>query len=217
VRDDSLSTDKCIDPAAWPTGSTSLSVISPVPGLCAHPRRSARQRNQVQVDRRPYRSGRSGTPPSTRPSRGRGSRLIADSGRGAARRDRPRFCGGHLCAAHEKPLTSPSWPGSGLGGRRARLGGSDRVRAGQAAVAGGPHAAWPRVSHPWSRCQPSGRWRVMCPQTDRAVRVATSIRSRRRVAPRALALARLAGRRRRAAGCRRWRRRSTRPRWRGTR
>ena len=59
--------------------------------------------------------------------------------------------------------------------------------AGQAAAAGGPQAAANRVSHSCSRCQPSGRCRVMWPRPCRAVRAATSIRSRRMVAPRALA------------------------------
>ena len=44
-----------------------------------------------------------------------------------------------------------------------------------------------RFIHSCSRCQPSGRCRVMWPRPCRAVRAATSIRSRRMVAPRALA------------------------------
>ena len=63
----------------------------------------------------------------------------------------------------------------------------DLVRAGQAAVAGGPHAASKRLSHSWSWCQPSGRCKVRWPRPWRAVRAATSMRSRRTVAPRALA------------------------------
>jgi hypothetical protein len=37
----------------------------------------------------------------------------------------------------------------------------NRIWAGQAAVAGGPVAAWNRLAHSCSRCQPSGRCRVM--------------------------------------------------------
>src|SRR5208337_151295 len=51
---------------------------------------------------------------------------------------------------------------------------------------------WNRVIHSCSRCQPSGRCSVMCPRPDRALRAATLIRSRRSVAPRAFADARLA-------------------------
>ena len=67
------------------------------------------------------------------------------------------------------------------------------MRAGQAACAGGgPQAASNRFLHSCSRCQPSGRCRVISPRPWRAIRAATSIRSRRSVAPRALAQARLA-------------------------
>ncbi len=87
-------------------------------------------------------------------------------------------------------------PGPGMGGgwpRRAAGGRGDRVRAGQAArVGGGPQAASNRFIHSCSRCQPSGRCKVISPRPWRAVRAATSIRSRRSVAPRALAQARLA-------------------------
>ena len=61
------------------------------------------------------------------------------------------------------------------------------VWAGQAAAAGGPQAASNRFIHSCSWCQPSGRCRVISPWPWRAVRAATSMRSRRRVAPRALA------------------------------
>ena len=65
-------------------------------------------------------------------------------------------------------------------------------RAGQAAEVGGPQAGVNRVIHWCSRCQPPGRWSMMCPRPDRAMRAATLIRSRRSVAPRAFAYARLA-------------------------
>ena len=63
----------------------------------------------------------------------------------------------------------------------------DLVGAGQAARAGGPHPAWNRLVHSAWRCQPAGRYKVMWPRPWRAMRAATSIRSRRIVAPRALA------------------------------
>jgi hypothetical protein len=66
------------------------------------------------------------------------------------------------------------------------------VWAGQATAAGGPQAASNRFSHCAWWCQPSGRCKVIWPRPWRAVRAATSIRSRRSVAPRALAWARLA-------------------------
>ena len=52
------------------------------------------------------------------------------------------------------------------------VGCGDRVWAGQAAVAGGPVAAWNRLAHSCSRCQPAGRctvrwlrpWRLAYPQ-----------------------------------------------------
>ena len=73
---------------------------------------------------------------------------------------------------------SAGWPlGRGSG---------DRVWAGQAAAAGGPQAASNRFIQSCSRCQPSGRCRVISPRPWRAARAATSIRSRRSVAPRAL-------------------------------
>ncbi len=73
------------------------------------------------------------------------------------------------------------WP------RRAVRGRGDRCRAGQAAAAGGPQAASNRFIHSAWRCQPSGRCSVMWPRPCRAMRAATSIRSRRSVAPLALA------------------------------
>ena len=91
------------------------------------------------------------------------------------------------------PLTgSAACPGSWLGGWGAEGGrwavaGADLVGAGQAAAAGGPQAASQRLSHSCSRCQPCGRWRVRWPLPWRAVRAAMAIRSRRMVAPRALA------------------------------
>src|SRR5215469_9369421 len=81
-------------------------------------------------------------------------------------------------------------PGSWAWGRRfGWLGrrGCGPVRAGQAAAEGGPHTASRRFSHSCSRCQPSGRCTVRWPRPCRAVRAATSIRSRRMVAARALA------------------------------
>jgi hypothetical protein len=66
------------------------------------------------------------------------------------------------------------------------------VGAGQAAAAGGPQAASKRLAHSVWRCQPSGRCKVMRPRPWRAVRAATLMRSRRRVAALALAQARLA-------------------------
>ena len=45
----------------------------------------------------------------------------------------------------------------------------DRVWAGQAAVAGGPHAASNRIIHLVSWCQPSGRCKVMWPRPWRAI------------------------------------------------
>ena len=71
------------------------------------------------------------------------------------------------------------WPSGAVAG-------ADRS-AGQAAAAGGPQAAWRRFSHSCSRCQPAGRWRVRWPRPCRAVRAATTIRSRRMVAARAFA------------------------------
>jgi len=59
----------------------------------------------------------------------------------------------------------------------------DLVRAVQAARAGGRQAASNRFSHSAWRCQPSSRCRVRAPRPVRAVRAATSIRSRRMVAP----------------------------------
>jgi hypothetical protein len=78
------------------------------------------------------------------------------------------------------------------GGRWGCRGAVTGVWAGQAAAAGGPQAALSRFIHSCSRCQPSGRCRVRWPGPRRAVRAATSMRSRRSVAPRALAQARLA-------------------------
>src|SRR2546421_6151147 len=77
-------------------------------------------------------------------------------------------------------------------GRPGPWGCVDRVWAGQAAAAGGPVAASNRFIHSVWRCQPSGRCTVMWPRPWRAMRAATSMKSRRRVAPRALAQARLA-------------------------
>ena len=53
-------------------------------------------------------------------------------------------------------------------------------------------AASNRFIHSVWRCQPWGRCKVISPRPLRAVRAATSMRSRRKVAPRALAQARLA-------------------------
>jgi hypothetical protein len=75
--------------------------------------------------------------------------------------------------------------GTGFWAAAGAVGGADRFGAGQAAAAGGPQAASHRFSHSCSRCQPSGRWRVMWPLPWRAVRAATAIRSRRMVAARA--------------------------------
>src|SRR5206468_7279633 len=87
-------------------------------------------------------------------------------------------------------------PGPGGGGgwpRRAVRGVLTGVWAGQAAWAGGGRqAASRRFIHSVSRCHPSGRCKVIPPLPWRAIRAATSIRSRRSVAPRALAQARLA-------------------------
>jgi len=91
------------------------------------------------------------------------------------------------------PLTCPAaCPGcwSGWAGvcRRAWAGARDRVGAGQAAwVSGGPQAASNRCIHSAWRCQPAGRCRVRWPRPCRAVRAARLIRSRRIVAPLALA------------------------------
>ena len=68
----------------------------------------------------------------------------------------------------------------------------DWVWSGQAAWAGGPQAASNRFTQSCSRCHPSGRCKVISPLPWRAVRAATSMRSRRNVAPLALASARLA-------------------------
>ncbi len=73
------------------------------------------------------------------------------------------------------------------GGRWGPCGCGDRVRAGQAAVAGGPQAASNRFIHSVSRCQPSGRCTVMWPRPWRAIRAATLMRWPRMVAPRAFA------------------------------
>ncbi len=101
-------------------------------------------------------------------------------------------------------------------GGRWGCGGADRSGLVRPLRAGGPQAASNRFIHSVWRCQPSGRCTVMCPRPWRAVRAATSMRSRRSVAPRALAKARLA--RDPAARSRlwRWRRRPARPRSRGT-
>ena len=72
-------------------------------------------------------------------------------------------------------------------GGRVAMGCGDRVWAGQAAWAGGPVAASNRFIHSAWRCQPSGRCKVIWPRPWRAARAATSMRSRRSVAPRALA------------------------------
>jgi hypothetical protein len=64
----------------------------------------------------------------------------------------------------------------------------DWVWAGQAAVAGGPQAAWNKFIHPVSRCQPSGRCSAMWRRPWREMRAATAISWPRMVAPRALAL-----------------------------
>src|SRR5437588_1668137 len=79
--------------------------------------------------------------------------------------------------------------GRGAGGRGGPLGGAvTGVGAGQAARAGGgPVAASNRFIHSVSWCQPSGRCKVISPRPCRAVRAATSMRSRRMVAPLALA------------------------------
>ena len=97
------------------------------------------------------------------------------SGRGCLAAD--VFCG-----------LSGSSAGEGAGGRP--LGPwqrGNRVRAGQAAVAGGPQAASNRFIHPVSRCQPSGRCMVMWPRPWRAMRAATAISWPRMVEPRAFA------------------------------
>jgi heterodisulfide reductase subunit C len=62
----------------------------------------------------------------------------------------------------------------------------DLVWAGQAARAGGPQPARNRASQSSWRCQSCGRCRVRWPRPCRAIRAATSIRSARMVAPRAL-------------------------------
>jgi hypothetical protein len=88
----------------------------------------------------------------------------------------------------------------------------DRVGAGQAAAAGGPQAAWNRLIHPVSRCQPSGRCMVMWLRPWRAMRAATLISWSRyglwRGRPRP-------GSRRRGSGYGRWRPGSAMQRWRG--
>ena len=92
-------------------------------------------------------------------------------------------------AAH----VSCGWSCSQLGvwcwGRVACRRFADLVWAGQAARAGGPHPALKRLVHSCSRCQASGRCKVMWPRPCLAMRAATSIRSRRIVAPRAVAWA----------------------------
>jgi hypothetical protein len=54
-------------------------------------------------------------------------------------------------------------------------------------LAGGPQAAWNKVIHWCSRCQPSGRCKVRWPRPLRAMRAATAMSWLRRVAPRAFA------------------------------
>jgi hypothetical protein len=91
-------------------------------------------------------------------------------------------------APRRRPAGDLPGPGTGAGGRGGPFGGAvTGVRAGQAARAGGgPQAASNRFIHSAWRCQASGRCRVISPRPWRAVRAATSIRSRRSVAPRAL-------------------------------
>ena len=84
------------------------------------------------------------------------------------------------------PLTCPAaCPGFALGGRDGGAGGRGEsgglVRTGQAAAGGGPQVAANRFIHWCSQCQPAGRCKVMWPQPCRAVRAATSMRSRRMV------------------------------------
>jgi hypothetical protein len=88
-----------------------------------------------------------------------------------------RLCG---LSGNSGSGSGPGWPSGAVEGC------CGRVWAGQAAAAGGPQAASNKVIHCGSRCQPSGRCSVMWPRPCRAVRAATSIRSRRSVAPRAL-------------------------------
>src|SRR6266516_3917402 len=86
-----------------------------------------------------------------------------------------------------------SWLVVRRGGRLGPLGRVDWLWAGQAARAdGGPVAASNRFIQSCSRCQPSGRCKVISPRPWRAIRAATLIRSRRSVAPLPLAQARLA-------------------------
>ena len=92
-------------------------------------------------------------------------------------------------AAHCRAACPVSLAGVRAGGARVGCGCGcgDRVGAGQAAGAGGPQPASNRLVHSCSRCQPSGRCMVIWPRPCRAVRAATLMRSRRTVAPRALA------------------------------
>ncbi len=81
-----------------------------------------------------------------------------------------------------------SWLVVRRGGRLGPLGRVDWLWAGQAARAdGGPVAASNRFIQSCSRCQPSGRCKVISPRPWRAIRAATLIRSRRSVAPLPLA------------------------------
>jgi peptide/nickel transport system substrate-binding protein len=88
-----------------------------------------------------------------------------------------RLCG---LSGNSGSGSGPGWPSGAVEGC------CGRVWAGQAAAAGGPQAASNKAIHCCSRCQLAGRCSVMWPRPCRAVRAATSIRSRRSVAPRAL-------------------------------
>jgi hypothetical protein len=94
-------------------------------------------------------------------------------------------CRSRICAA--RPQGSGRVVAGGLPGGLGPWERGDRFWAGQAECAGGPVAASKRFIHSVWRCQPSGRWMVMLPRPWRAVRAATLMRSRRMVAPRALA------------------------------
>src|SRR6266542_1272255 len=95
-------------------------------------------------------------------------------------------------AAHVSCGLSSAWLGIWVRRVWDRWGRVTLVWDGQAAWTGGPQAASNRFIHSCSRCHSSGRCKVMWPWPWRAVRAATSMRSRRSVAPRALAQARLA-------------------------
>ena len=99
----------------------------------------------------------------------------------------PRAVFGRTLPAADGSAACPGLLGGGLGAFALRRGGADRVRAGQAARAGGPHACVHRFSRCCSRWCPSGRWRTRWPRPRRAVRAGMVIRSRRIVAVRAFA------------------------------